>query len=477
MTKDVLCLENLISLQNLSPRTIMKILVVEDDQKVAQALQILLYSYHYAVDIAVDGEEGMRMADTFDYDLVLLDIALPRLDGISLCQKLRAKGFQVPVLLLTGQDGGHQKAIALNAGADDYVVKPFDAEELIARVQALLRRGGPKTQPILVWGDLSINPSSRQVTYGTHHLSMRPKEYAILELFLRNSQTVFSAKAILDQAWRSLESPGEEAVRVHIKELRKKFNAVGAPDDFIKTIYRTGYCLNPLYAKTLASSADEQPATPHNADLKAVNEELHATLSEMQSAHAELEQENHTLAIAYQTLQQEAQQLRLASNGGVPPIDTQDIAHQNGKFTSIIAESEFPLNAIIRKPLVVSTKATMMDAIAQMSSRHHDQFQGAQSSCVMVLEDELLVGILTQQDVVRLSAQQQPLDYLIVGQVMSQPVVVLRQTEFTSVESALHLLQQHQIHHLPILDEQGRLVGVVTYESLWSISQAQNCGH
>ncbi|HEY9658362.1 MAG TPA: response regulator transcription factor, partial [Allocoleopsis sp.] len=114
----------------------MKILVVEDDPAVAHTLQLLFSSYSYAVDIASDGDAGLQLADAFDYDLMLLDVILPGMDGITLCQRLRAKGLKTPILLLTGQGEGRQKAIALNAGADDYVVKPFDTEELVARVQA-----------------------------------------------------------------------------------------------------------------------------------------------------------------------------------------------------------------------------------------------------------------------------------------------------------------------------------------------------
>ncbi|MBE9079907.1 response regulator transcription factor [Romeria aff. gracilis LEGE 07310] len=158
----------------------MKILVVEDDFTVAQTLQHLLSSYHYAVDTAADGEAGLQLAEVYEYDLALLDVVLPRLDGIGLCQQLRTKGFQFPILLLTGQGGSRQKAIALNAGADDYVVKPFDPEELMARVQALLRRGGPQTKPLLQWGKLAIDPSSRRVTYGDQLLAILSTQRSIL---------------------------------------------------------------------------------------------------------------------------------------------------------------------------------------------------------------------------------------------------------------------------------------------------------
>ena len=175
----------------------MKILVVEDDHTVALALQVLLSGYNYAVDIARDGEIGLQMAETLEYDLILLDVMLPKLDGISLCQQLRTKRSQAPILLLTGQvpqaNPASSIAAALNAGADDYVVKPFDADELMARVQALLRRGN-SSQPILTWGHLSLDPSTHRIAYSAQPLFLTPKD-AILELLLRNSQTIFSASA------------------------------------------------------------------------------------------------------------------------------------------------------------------------------------------------------------------------------------------------------------------------------------------
>lgn len=289
----------------------MKVLVVEDEPIVAKTLELLLSSYNYAVDIAADGEAGLQMADAFEYDLILLDVLLPRLDGVSVCQQLRAKGFQYPILLLTGQGGARQKAIALNAGADDYVVKPFDSEELIARVQALLRRGGSTTQPILTWGHLSLDPNSRKVTYGIHLLSVTPKEFAILELLLRNSKKVYSARAILDHAWNSVESPSEEAVRVHIKEIRHKLKAVGAPKDFIKTVYQTGYRLNPLYA-AMQANHDQQPTLLQVAELTSVNEELRSVLEQLRTTQEELSQKNQELELAHQTIAQERQQLQAA---------------------------------------------------------------------------------------------------------------------------------------------------------------------
>lgn len=139
----------------------------------------------------------------------MLDVMLPKLDGISLCRRLRSQGYQMPILLLTGRDSSHEKAIGLDAGADDYLVKPFDREELVARVRALLRRGTLTSTPVLEWGNLRFDPSSCEVTYGTRPLQLTPKEYSLLELFLRNSRRVFSCSAILDHLWSYESTPGE----------------------------------------------------------------------------------------------------------------------------------------------------------------------------------------------------------------------------------------------------------------------------
>ena len=267
----------------------MKILIVEDDRAVAQTLQTLLGSYHYAVDIAADGATGLEMVDAFTYDLVLLDIWLPGLDGLSMCQRLRAKGSDMPILMLTAQAGAQEKATALNAGADDYVVKPFEPKELMARVQALLRRGGPQAQPQLRWEELSLNPSSRSVAYDEQPLHLTPKEYGILELFLRHPQQVFSAGIILDRVWHSEDSPGDEAVRVHIKDLRKKLKAAGAPKDFIETLQRLGYRLNPLYSKESTASPNGASTVAPIAELRSVNAALQTRFNSAHSSQAELD--------------------------------------------------------------------------------------------------------------------------------------------------------------------------------------------
>lgn len=235
----------------------MRILVVEDDEFIAQALTMVLYEQNYVVEVASDGEAGWELATSFDYDLIVLDVMLPKLDGISLCQRLRSHGYTMPILLITGRDSSHDKAIGLDAGADDYLVKPFDREELVARVRALLRRGSSSLLPTLEWGDLRLDPSSCEVTYGTRSLHLTPKEYALLELFLRNTRRVFSCSAILDHIWSFDKTPGEEAVRTQIKGLRQKLKAAGAAADLIETVYGIGYRLKPQVAQPVSLASPD----------------------------------------------------------------------------------------------------------------------------------------------------------------------------------------------------------------------------
>ncbi|MEG4118728.1 response regulator transcription factor [Microcoleus sp. N9_B4] len=222
----------------------MRILLVEDDDRIAQALAEALTDQHYAVDIAADGQEGWNFAETFTYDLILLDVMLPKIDGITLCQGLRGQGLKTPVLMLTARDTSNDKVMGLDAGADDYVVKPFDLPELAARIRALLRRGSTTLPPVLEWENLRLNPNTCEVTYRDYLLHFTPKEYSLLELFLRTGGRVLTRSAILDHIWAFEDSPGEETVKVHLRGLRQKLKAAGAPANFIETIYGMGYRLN-----------------------------------------------------------------------------------------------------------------------------------------------------------------------------------------------------------------------------------------
>ncbi|MEA5554738.1 response regulator transcription factor [Anabaena cylindrica UHCC 0172] len=225
----------------------MKILLVEDDERIALALAEALTDQHYVVDIVLDGQEGWDFVELFFYDLIVLDIMLPHLDGIRFCQRLRKRGYSMPIIMLTAKDTSTDKVMGLDVGADDYVVKPFDLQEFMARIRALLRRGIAILPPVLEWGNLCLDPSKVEVTYNGKPIHLSPKEYRILELFLRNSHRVFSRSEILDHLWSFEELPGEETVKVHIRSLRKKLQSADAPVDFIETIYGLGYRLKQFY--------------------------------------------------------------------------------------------------------------------------------------------------------------------------------------------------------------------------------------
>lgn len=221
----------------------MKILLVDDDHALAEVLIQQLTLQNYIVDRVADGEMGWSYASTFDYDLIILDWILPSLDGLQLCQRLRNGGYGVPILLLSSKNQQVDKIQGLEAGADDYLVKPFDIKELLARIQVLIRRMAAEPQPVLVWGDLCLDPVSCNVAYQGYPVALTAKEYALLELFLRHSQQVLSTSTLLNQIWSSDEFPSEATVRSHIRGLRQKLKTAGISANVIETVRGLGYRL------------------------------------------------------------------------------------------------------------------------------------------------------------------------------------------------------------------------------------------
>lgn len=221
----------------------MRILIVEDDVHLAEILTEALTVRQYVVDVAKDGEAAWNWVEALDYDLIVLDVTLPKLDGVSFCQRLRGRNSSLPVLMLTARDTVADKITGLDAGADDYVVKPFDLQELMARIRALLRRGGAAATPSLSWGNLRLNSSTYEVTYQEQPLHLTPKEYALLELLVSNGRRVLSRSGIIERIWSLEDPPTEETVKSHIKSLRMKLRTAGAPEDLIETVHGLGYRL------------------------------------------------------------------------------------------------------------------------------------------------------------------------------------------------------------------------------------------
>lgn len=221
----------------------MRILFVEDDDRIAQPLAEYLRRQYYVVDLAEDGIKGWECAQSVSYDLVLLDLMLPRLDGITLCRRLRSTKCTALILMLTARDTTTDKVIGLDAGADDYLIKPFEIEELSARIRALSRRSLETRQPVLGYGDLQLDPSTCKVTYGGKDLSLTPKEYMILESFLRNPTQLFSRSSLLNKIWNFEQLPTEETIKTHITSLRRKLREAGSSKTIIETVYGLGYRL------------------------------------------------------------------------------------------------------------------------------------------------------------------------------------------------------------------------------------------
>lgn len=222
----------------------MRILLVEDDDRIAKPLAEDLKHQQHVVDMAADGVDGLDYAQSIDYDLILLDLMLPRLDGISLCKKLRNTGFSGFVLMLTAKDTTTDKILGLDAGADDYMVKPFEVDELAARIRALSRRPIQIQATILQRGQLQLDPGTHAVSYAEADLDLTPKEYLILKHLMQNPGQVFTRAMILDKLWECDRDSGEGTIRTHINNLRHKLKSAGSNHKYIETVYGVGYRLN-----------------------------------------------------------------------------------------------------------------------------------------------------------------------------------------------------------------------------------------
>jgi two-component system copper resistance phosphate regulon response regulator CusR len=220
----------------------MRILVIEDDPTVGQYVKRGLEENRWAVDLMTDGEEGERRASSEAYDLIILDMRLPKKNGLDVLQALRAKGFERPVLVLTAQDAVDAKVATLRAGADDYVTKPFAFEELLARVEALARRPRALASPVLRVGDLEIDQATREIRRSGESIEVTPKEYIVLEYLARHAGRVMSRTLITEYAWGYHFDPGTNIVDVVINHLRKKIDA-GHARKLITTVRGVGYVL------------------------------------------------------------------------------------------------------------------------------------------------------------------------------------------------------------------------------------------
>ncbi|MDZ7966673.1 MAG: response regulator [Nostoc sp. DedSLP03] len=254
----------------------MKILLVEDDVLLSTALFELLSANHYTIDIASNGQAGLELALSTEYELILLDWLIPKLDGITLCRQLRKQGYRKSILLLTGKNSNADIVAGLDAGADDYVIKPFDPEALLARIRSLLRRNGAISSSILTWGNLCLDPSAGRVTCNQQEILLTATEYKLLELFLQNPDRIFSRAVILDRLWGFGDAPTENAVTTHIKDLRKKLKTAGIAEELLETVYGMGYRIKPAPNRLISVGEKNQHGKnkPSPKDMTSVNRVL-----------------------------------------------------------------------------------------------------------------------------------------------------------------------------------------------------------
>jgi heavy metal response regulator len=220
----------------------MGILIVEDEKKVARFIQQGLQEEHYLVDVAHDGEEGLRMALASTYDLLLIDVLMPKMNGLDMTRTYRNAGGAAPILMLTAKITTDDKVMGLDSGADDYLTKPFAVAELLARVRSLLRRGAKEKSTVLAIADLELDTVSHKARRGDRMIELTAKEYALLEFLLRNKDRILSRTIISEHIWDYNFDTGTNLIDVYVNHLRGKIDA-GGRKKLIHTIRGVGYAI------------------------------------------------------------------------------------------------------------------------------------------------------------------------------------------------------------------------------------------
>lgn len=444
----------------------MKVLLVEDDPLTSTTLSEILLAHQYTVNTVTDGLTTLEMAETFLYDLILLDIGIPKLDGISVCKQLRSKGYQNPILLLTARDSSTDRVMGLDAGADDYVVKPFDINELMARVRALLRRGKSVSTAVMTWENLSFDPINNEVKSGERLIHLTSKEYCLLELFLLNPKRIFSRRAILDRLWDFAESPGEETVSTHIKCLRQKLKAAGSADP-VETVHGLGYRLRSPVSPSASDSTESQAITnPSNSrqEIAQITSRIWENFKDKVKVQIEtLEQVAPALIQRKLTpqLQQQARNEAHKLAGSLGIFGLREGSQVARELEYLLEQPKLEIGqAQLISDLVVSLslEASRETLLTPLSSQ-----PVAYSPLILIVDDDLMLAERIRVEAIAWGLRiEMATDLPVARKMIAQnpPNVILLDLTFPSVptEDGLTLLKElsHRIPQIPVITLTGR---------------------
>lgn len=240
----------------------MRVLLVEDDTATAQGIEMMLRSENYVCDTTDMGEDGLEIGKLYDYDIIILDLMLPDMDGYEVLRRLRAARVKTPILILSGLNGLDDKIKGLGVGADDYLTKPFDKRELVARIQAIVRRSKGHSDSVIQTGKLTVNLDTRTVQVNKQPLHLTGKEYGILELLSLRKGTTLTKEMFLNHLYGGMDEPELKIIDVFVCKLRKKLTMATGGDSYIETVWGRGYVLrDPIEPQETAPEPSKQVAT------------------------------------------------------------------------------------------------------------------------------------------------------------------------------------------------------------------------
>lgn len=446
----------------------MKALLIEDDLAIGDILAGALTNHHWVVERALDGESGLELTSSQEYDLILLDIGLPEIDGITVCKQLRSNGCQTPILLLTGQNSAEAQIAGLDAGADDYVTKPFNLDIVLARVRAVVRKG-KSTAPIVTWENIQLDPASGEVQCNHNVVHLRAKEFGLLELFLLNPKRIFSRRSILDHLWDFAHSSGEETVSTHVKCVRQKLKAAGASDP-IETVHGLGYRLrSPQAAPTLPDQTAKAPSTDgltHSTSEQKAQAVTAKVWHQFKTQYLEqvqtLETLIHTLEPGLTSEQQEkCQQLAHKLVGSMGMFGLLEASRHARELEQLMKASALELTQIAA---AIEWVESLRQAIVQAQVTPPPKLQPlpAQSTLltpsaqILIVDDDLLLAERLRIEAIAWNLQVEiATDLTVARQMIAQkpPSIILLDLTFPGEENGLTLMQElsQRSPHIPVV--------------------------